>query len=282
MSSALLQPACPVKPANLPRPMPVSVNGVVIPRAEIAREVQNHPAAKPVDAWLAAARALVVRELLLQEARRLAISPRPHLDPEGRRETDDEAIVRQLVEQEVVTPEADEAACRRVYAQNPQRFRTSDLHGVRHILLAADPRDPAARQAARAAAGAVLAELAADPGRFAELAVAQSACPSARMGGNLGQITRGQTVPEFEAALARCAVGRVHDQPIETRYGFHIVLVERRVDGQQLPFELVRDQIADWLVRRVRHTAIRQYIAMLVGRAKITGVSFDAVPTSLA
>ena len=42
-------------------------------RSAIARETQNHPAAKPIDAWLAAARALVVRELLLQEARRLGI-----------------------------------------------------------------------------------------------------------------------------------------------------------------------------------------------------------------
>lgn len=281
MSSAILQPPCPVKPTNLPRPKPVSVNGVAIPRAEIAREVQNHPAGKPIEAWLAAARALVVRELLLQEARRLAIVPAPLSDGDGRRETDEEAIVRQLVEQEVVTPAPDDATCRRVYEANPQRFRTSDLCEVRHILLAADPRDRAARRQAREVADAVLAELASDPARFAALAAVHSACPSKSVGGNLGQISRGQTVPEFEAALALCPVGRVHDEPIETRYGFHVVMVEHRIEGRRLPFEIVRDGIAEWLVERVRRTATRQYIGMLAGRAMITGLSLDASASPL-
>ena len=54
-----------------PKPVTVSVNGVVMPRDAIARETQHHPADTPILAWQAAARALVIRELLLQEARRL-------------------------------------------------------------------------------------------------------------------------------------------------------------------------------------------------------------------
>ena len=53
---------------TLPKPKTITVNGKVIPREVIAREVQNHPAEKPILAWQAAARALVVRELLLQES----------------------------------------------------------------------------------------------------------------------------------------------------------------------------------------------------------------------
>ena len=52
----------------LPKPKTIRVNGAVIAREVIAREVQNHPAEKPILAWQAAARALVVRELLLQES----------------------------------------------------------------------------------------------------------------------------------------------------------------------------------------------------------------------
>ncbi len=44
---------------ELPKPKTISVNGIVIPRETIAQEVQNHPAKKPIDAWQAAARALV-------------------------------------------------------------------------------------------------------------------------------------------------------------------------------------------------------------------------------
>ena len=55
----------------------VTVGGKSIPSAAISREMQNHEAATPLEAWQAAARALVVREMLLQEARRLGIEAQP-------------------------------------------------------------------------------------------------------------------------------------------------------------------------------------------------------------
>lgn len=259
---------CAVKAAKLPRPRPVSVNGVTIGRAEIARETQNHPASKPVEAWMAAAQALVVRELLLQEARRLTIRPEPITDSHGRRETEDEALVRQLIEQEVRSPAPDEETCRRIYERNRARFRSSDLYAVRHILLPAAAHDQEGRAKARAEAEAILAIVRADPRSFASLANAHSACPSADQGGSLGQISRGQTVPEFEAALDTLDGTGL----IETRYGLHVVIVDQRLPGRDLPFEVVHARIGEWLAVRSRHTAIRQYIAMLAGRAAIVGI----------
>jgi peptidyl-prolyl cis-trans isomerase C len=267
--------------AELPRAKPISVNGTVIPRGEIARETQHHPADKPIDAWMQAARALVVRELLLQEARRLAIAPDPLADDEGRRETDEEALVRQLVEREVVTPVADETTCQRIYDQQRQRFRSSDLYAVRHILVAASPDDAEARAEAKTQAEAIIATLIADPGAFADLAASYSACPSKQNGGALGQISRGQTVPEFEAALAQAPVGTIMERPIESRYGLHVIALDQKIEGAQLPFELVRDRIADWLALRARETAIRHYIAMLAGRATISGIDLEAATSSL-
>ena len=58
-------------------PSAISVNGVVISRADIAREVQNQTAPSPKQAWDAAVRALIVRELLLQRARLLDPWPEP-------------------------------------------------------------------------------------------------------------------------------------------------------------------------------------------------------------
>lgn len=272
---------CAVKPAIRARPKTVSVNGVDIPRAAIARETQNHPATKPIEAWQAAARALVVRELLLQEARRLALEPSPLVDSDGRRETDEEALMRLLVEREVRTPQADEAVCRRYYDSNPGRFGSGDLYEVRHILIAAAPDDAAGRAEAGAHAKMLLALLLADPSQFAATAKAVSACPSRDVGGNLGQIGPGQTVPEFEQALPRLPVGEIAAMPVESRYGFHIVAVDRRIAGRQMPFELVRQRIADWLDEKVRRTAIQQYIAILAGRARISGIEIASSPTPL-
>ncbi|HEX4893461.1 MAG TPA: peptidylprolyl isomerase [Hyphomicrobiaceae bacterium] len=270
---------CSVKPAISRKPATVSVNGVVISRAAIARETQNHPAAKPIEAWLAAARALVVRELLLQEAKRLAIAPEPVTDEAGRRETDEEALVRQLVEREVATPSADADVCRRYYETNPERFRSADLYEARHVLIAADPRDGDARAQAKAQAEIVLGEVQRDRGLFAGAAEAYSACPSGKTGGSLGQIGPGQTVPEFEAALARMAEGDI--ALVESRYGFHVVLLERRIPGRELPFDLVKDRIAAWMEERVRRTAIRQYISILAGRATVTGIDLGATQSPL-
>ncbi|GFZ90183.1 peptidylprolyl isomerase [Elstera cyanobacteriorum] len=273
-----LQPAgdCAAKPALATQPKTISVNGVVISRAAIAQETQNHPATKPLDAMQAAARALVVRELLLQEARRLGLIPAPIADDAGRRETDDEALIRQAIEQEVVVPVADRDACQRYYVANRARFRTPDLYEVRHILLAAAPNENSGRAQASARAEALLEELARNPAAFAALAETASACPSGKTGGSLGQIGPGQTVPEFEAALSGLPVGAIAPTPVETRYGLHIVAVDRRIDGRDLPFDMVAATIAEFLTDRVQRTATRQYLSILAGRADIRGISLDA------
>ena len=218
----------------------------------------------------------VVGVAQLQEARRLGFEPAPLADGEGRRETSEDALVRQLVEREVRTPEPDDAACRRVYEQKQRSFRSADLYAVRHILIPAASDDAPARAEARRLAEALIDVLGADPSKFAELALAHSACPSKQQGGALGQISRGQTVPEFEAALAEAPVGSVMKAPVESRYGLHVVVVDQMIAGAHFPFEIVQAKIAAWLTQRSRETAIRQYIAMLAGQASITGIDLEA------
>lgn len=273
--------ACAIKPVIAIKPKSVSVNGVEISRAAISRETQNHPSRKPTEAWLSAARALAIRELLLQQSRALSMRPEPLTDDEGRRETDDEALVRGVIEREVETPEPDEDTCRRYYTRNMRRFCSADLSEVSHILIAADPRDTAAREQALHRARALIETLATVPEQFGRLARDESDCPSREVDGNLGQIGPGQTVPEFEKALASLPVCTVHPEPIASRYGYHIVRVNHRVEGRQLPFELVHDKISAYLAEHVRRTAIRQYISVLAGSAVITGIDLAGTTTPL-
>jgi len=254
------------------RPVAVSVNGVSIARDAIVREMQHHPAEKPIAAWQQAARALVIRELLLQEARRLAIAPQPMSDGSGRRETDEEAMMRGLIEREVTVPEPDDETCRRYYDQNGARFRSPDLYEAAHILFAALPADKEAHAKAHDDAAAVLTKLREHPERFAELAKAHSRCPSAAQGGNLGQITHGQTTPEFEQALTALTPGQLCAAPVATRYGFHVIRLDRKHEGRMLPYEAVAGRIADYLRESVRRRADAQYIARLVTAARIEGI----------
>jgi peptidyl-prolyl cis-trans isomerase C len=259
---------------------PVTVNGVTISRKAIAAEVQNFPARNPGEGWRAATRALVIRELLLQEARRLDIAVEQRIDEDGRRETIEDALVRGLIEREVRVPEADEEMLRRFYENNLRRFVTPPLYEADHILIGARRDDRDAFAAARERALSLRFTLAAAPERFAALAQDCSDCPSGAIGGSLGQIGPGDTTPEFEAALVDLNPGDI-SSPVETRYGVHLIRLTQRIDGRQLPFEAVRECIAGYLTEHVNRQATAQYVSLLVGQADISGIAIDGSSSPL-
>ena len=64
--------------------------------------------------------------------------------------------------------------------------------------------------------------------KFAELAKANSACPSSAKGGDLGEFTHGQMVKEFDEVAFKLPVGKVSD-PVKTMFGYHLVMVTKKV-----------------------------------------------------
>ena len=251
---------------------PVLVNGIAIDPEAIRREAQNHPAPTVAAAMRAAAQALAIRELLLQEARALSILGTPEVDGDGRRETEEDATIRTLLEAEVSVPSADSDACRRYYQNNLGKFRSEDIFEARHILIAARRENETAYAAAVQLAEELIATLQSYPEQFADLALVYSACSSKQNGGNLGQVTRGQTVPEFETFLCSLDVGQLCPVPVRSRFGAHVLQLVRRVAGEQLPFELVREKIAAYLEVATWQRAVAQYLQILAGRASISGV----------
>ncbi|MDH3418601.1 MAG: peptidylprolyl isomerase [Gammaproteobacteria bacterium] len=235
----------------------------LIPDEAIAAEVQNHPSQTPESAWAAAAEALAVKALLLAEADRLGVTAGPVKDAAGRDLAPDDARIEALIEQEVVTPKADEQTCRRYYRRHLERFSSPDLVEASHILFAVPATDSGRYARAIAQAEETIAELSTHPERFAALAAERSACPSRDQGGNLGQVGPGQTVSEFEAVLFELEPGQLCPEPVETRYGAHVVKAGRRIAGQTLPFEYVRDRIAGYLEEASWRRAVAQYISLL-------------------
>ena len=262
-----------------PRP-PVKVNGVEIPAAAIAEEAQHHPARTPRDAFQAAAHALVVRALLLEEATRRGVEAEPSLVSAGKRETDDEARVRTLIEGTVPVGDVNEAECRAFYDANPSRFTSPDLFEASHILFAASSRDPAADASAVARATATIAELKRAPQRFEDIARTHSDCESRANGGRLGQLSRGRLVPEVESALDALQEGEISPAPVKSRFGMHVLRLDRRATGESLPFDYVRDRIAAYLGERHWRRDVAQFIDGLVAAAAIEGV--DMAPGARA
>jgi hypothetical protein len=92
--------------------MSILVNDVEITEAEVGQEMQYHPADSQERAWQMAAESLVVRQLLLQHAANSGLN----------QEQSEEEIIDQLLQQDVIVPEADEATCQRFYGTHPDSF----------------------------------------------------------------------------------------------------------------------------------------------------------------
>lgn len=227
--------------------MSISVNGV-----EVAATDQT-------TGELAAA-----RELLRQRAVAIGILAAGTTD-----QVEIEGGLEELLAREVSTPEPTEEECRRYYKTHSQEFRSGDLVHARHILFQVTPSVSVPE--IRARAEQTLNGLLSEPDRFEAVARETSNCPSGQQGGNLGQIGQGDTVPEFERALFRIGpTGLLHDL-VKTRYGFHIVAIDKRIPGETLPFDAVHRQIADRLRSQVNEKAVRQYISVLAGQAEVHG-----------
>lgn len=254
----------------------VQVNGTRIAEAAILAEAQYHPAPSTEQAVASATEALVVRELLLQEARRQSLVPSPETDDQGRRETDEEALIRQLLAAEVSVPVADTETCRRYYDNNRGRFKSPDLYEAAHILFAADPKDAVTYADAVAAAEQTIAVIQRDPKAFAAIARSRSDCVSGKQDGRLGQVGCGDTVPEVETFLVALEPGQLCPVPIKSRYGAHVLRLDHKIEGRHLPFETVRERIAGYLHEASWRRAVAQYIKLLAGRAEIQGAQLDA------
>jgi peptidyl-prolyl cis-trans isomerase C len=274
--------AAPRTPPPPPTFSDVRVNGVEIPPEAIAQEIQYHPAGTPEAAWTEAVRALAIRELLLQEARRLGVDGAPERDEAGRVETDDDATVAELLDQEVEPELPSKDECRRYYDARRERFRTADLFEVSHILLEPEGDDDAAWRAAGVQARALIAEIANDPTAFASLARELSACPSAAQDGSLGQVRRGELVSEVQKVIETLAPGETHRRPVRSDFGWHVIRLHRRIEGNVLPFEAVCDKIFEMLAARSWTVAATRYVADLAARAEIEGVVVEPAPEGTA
>lgn len=252
---------------------PLVVNGETVPREAIAAEAQNHPApeGKPGFAWRKAANALAVRTLLLQEASRRGLEPEPAEVGANRFETDEEALIRQLLETVLELDSPTAQAVRSEWERDPSRFRTPPLWEVSHILVACESHDEARRTKARARARELAARVRDNPHDFSRIAAAESDCNSRATGGKLGQVVPGETSSEFEAALRQLSEGEITTEPVPTRHGWHIIRMDAVDEGAVLPFEAARKKISDAMEKARWVCKARSYVQQLVNSAEISG-----------
>ena len=252
----------------------ITVNGVKITPEQINAEVQYHPAESLFGAKYEAMQSLVIKELLRQRAVELGLC-------EGEIFENPDALFETLFEKEINIPDADEDTCRRFYEANTKKFFTSPLFEAAHILYLALSKDEEMCYESLKKAQDALVRIQKDPEKFEDIAKSESACSSAKMGGHLGQVTKGQTTPVFEKALFNMQEGELSTAPLKSEFGYHIIKVYKRLEGKQLPFEAVKERIADDLRRQSWQRAFSQYIQLIAGQAKISGFKLKASDSPL-
>ena len=113
------------------------------------------------------------------------------------------------------------------------------------------------------------------------MAGSTSNCPSGAQGGELGWLSALDCAPEFAREVLGHAEIGVLPRLVATRFGLHVVEVLAREPGRQPAFESVRSAVAQALRQQAFATALRQYLQVLAGAARIEGVVLDAADSPL-
>lgn len=255
----------------------IFVNDAEIPDHTVLAEMPFHKAESVQLQWQAAARALVVKKLLLDEARK-------RLPSETIDFSDEETVIQMLLEQEVMVPTPTENELERWYVSNSHQTEEPALH-IRHILIYADKSMPGSWDSAHKRAQNILDYLKTQTHDFEQFAARYSECPSARRGGDLGVVRERDLLPEFRQALEETGEREFCHDVIETRYGVHVVQLLKRVVGGQVAAGLEEEQkqrIQVFLEDTSWKMGLQNYIAMLASKARIKGFDLFAGTTAQA
>ncbi len=224
-----------------------TVDGSEIRQADISAFVATLPPQvqqlPPDQVFPLVLREIINTKILAKLARREELDKDPEFERQIR--TASEQILRQVILERLSARVLTDAAIENYYNENIAAAGGEVEIRARHILL--DSRDDAEE---------VLNELEGG-GNFEQLARDRSTGPSGPAGGDLGYFTRDAMVPAFAEAAFNLEVGDV-SQPVETRFGWHVIKLEDRRETAPPALEEVRDEISRQLFTEAVQTMIEE------------------------
>jgi len=184
-----------------------------------------------------------------------------------------EQISKQLAVEELLAVEMKEKAdvseqeAKDFYDSNPQFFSQPEMVRASHILVKTEGLDEAGKAEAKKKLEGILKQVK-DGKDFAELAKANSDCPSKKDGGDLDFFRKEQMVKPFSDAAFASKVGQVSDI-VETQFGYHIIKVTDRKEAKTEKFDEAKGQIVNYLKKNKQSKFWMEYIKGLKDKAKI-------------
>jgi peptidyl-prolyl cis-trans isomerase D len=141
-----------------------------------------------------------------------------------------------------------EEQARKFFDENPAQFQEPEQRRASHILIKLEAgANAAAKQAAKARAEELLAQVRKSPASFADLARQHSQDPgSGANGGDLGAFSRDMMVKPFADAVWAMKPGEIQGL-VESQFGFHIIRLDGILGGAKMGFAVVKDDIVKTL-----------------------------------
>lgn len=136
------------------------------------------------------------------------------------------------------------------YDENKAKFKTAEQINAKHILVKEEEE-----------ANKIKTEIEAGK-TFEEAAKEYSTCPSKERGGDLGQFSKGQMVPEFEDAAFAAEIGALVG-PVKTQFGYHLILVDKKLPEKINAFDEVEEAIKKQLKSMKQENVYFEKIAEL-------------------
>ena len=140
---------------------------------------------------------------------------------------------------------------KKYYDDNMDKFQKGESVNASHILV--ESEDKAAEIMGMISNGDI---------SFEDAAREYSSCPSKENGGNLGEFTRGQMVPEFDEAVFSMEVGSI-SAPVKTQFGYHLIKLVSKSEASTYDFEEIKGQLTDMVNQEKKQEAFQSKINQL-------------------
>ena len=194
---------------------------------------------------------LVSNKLLLLDARRNLYEGEAKFREQLNR-MKEQLLINYAGEKAVSGVSVSDDEAKKYYDDNKEQFIGEETVTASHILVKTE--DEAKTLYEKIASGEV---------SFENAARENSTCPSKANGGSLGEFSRGQMVPEFDAAVFSMQVGEITKEPVKTQFGYHLIRLDAKNEAKPIEFSEIKDRIKSALLGEKQQKAYESKINQL-------------------
>ncbi len=194
---------------------------------------------------------IIGNKLLLLDAKRNLVEAEPEFKAQLAR-VKENLLVSYVGNKIITAVTVKDDEVKAYYEENKEKLAGGECVNASHILVSSEKE-----------ALELLEKIKAGEVSFEDAAKEYSSCPSKENGGNLGEFTRGQMVPEFDSAVFSMEVGSISDAPVKTQFGYHLIKLISKKESEIPAFEDVKGELSEMLLGEKRRKAYESKINQL-------------------